>query len=197
MKTEIEAKWLDIDIDEMRKKLKEIGAELVMAERVMRRTMYDFPDKALEKKNGWSRVRDEGNAITMSYKQLDEYSVSGMKEVCLTIDSYDNACLFYESLGMVIKSRQENRRESWKLGDVEIEIDTWPWIPTLVEIEAQDEDELYRVAEKLGLDRKKGLHGGIEPAFQDVYDVTWPEIFGMKEIKFTDIPEWLEGRRKK
>ncbi len=42
MQTKIEAKWLDIDKDELRVKLKKIGAELVESERLMVRSVYDF-----------------------------------------------------------------------------------------------------------------------------------------------------------
>lgn len=47
MQTEIEAKWLDIDLASMRKKLLGIGAELITEERLMTRRVYDYPDKRL------------------------------------------------------------------------------------------------------------------------------------------------------
>jgi len=34
-----------------------------------------------------------------------------------------------------IASYQETRREKWMLDDAEVTIDTWPWIPTFIEIE--------------------------------------------------------------
>ena len=81
MQTEIEAKWLNIDIDAMRNKLKNIGAILVVPERMMTRSPFDFPDFSLEKKHGWVRVRNEGNKTTLSYKQLNDRSLHGTKGV--------------------------------------------------------------------------------------------------------------------
>ena len=81
MQTEIEAKWLDIDLAKMRKRLLEVGAKLFAKERLMTRKVYDYPDKRLEKIGGWIRVRNEGDKITLSYKQLNDRTVHGTKEV--------------------------------------------------------------------------------------------------------------------
>lgn len=196
MQTEIEAKWLNVDKDEVRAKLEAIGAELVQSERLMVRSVYDFTDKSLEAKKGWVRVRNEGDKTTLTYKQLNDRTVHGTKEVNVTVDSYDATCALLEALGMQRRAYQETRRESWKLGDVEIEIDTWPWIPTFVEIEASSEDELKSTAKKLELDYEQALHGSVETAYQVVYDVTELEVDYWPEIKFIDVPDWLENKRK-
>ena len=72
MQTEIEAKFPDINPDELRKKLLEAGAVLVHEERFMRRKVFDYPDSRLEKIGGWVRVRDEGDKVTFTYKQLND-----------------------------------------------------------------------------------------------------------------------------
>ena len=132
MQTEIEAKWLNIDLEPMRKRLLDIGAELVAKERLMTRMVYDYPDKRLEKIGGWIRVRNEGDKITLSYKQLNDRALHGTKEVTVIVDNFEAICSFLDSIGMKSNSFQEMKRESWKLGSVEIELDTWPWIPIFV-----------------------------------------------------------------
>jgi adenylate cyclase class 2 len=144
---------------------------------------------------GWFRVLNEDDKITMSYKQLSDRSVHGTKEVTVVVNDFNVACSFLESIGLVSKSIQETKRESWKLGDSEIELDTWPWIPNFVEIETTSEAELKKTAELLGLDYSKALHGSVETAYQAVYDVTEEEINTWKEIRFTDIPTWLSSKR--
>ena len=195
METEIEAKWLNINIDLMRKKLKTIGAQLVHSERQMKRCTFDFPDKKLHMVNGWVRVRDEGDKVTLSYKQLDDRSLHGTKEVTVVVDSFDQTIHFLKSIGMEEKSYQETKRESWKLGKTEIELDTWPWIPSFIEIEAKSEKELQATAHALSLDYSQALHGSVETAYQDVYDVTDAEIDSWTEIKFGATPEWLLKKR--
>ena len=49
MKTELEAKFLNVDVDKIRVKLKEVGAVLKYSERFMKRKVFDYPDKRLMK----------------------------------------------------------------------------------------------------------------------------------------------------
>jgi len=196
MQTEIEAKWLDIDKGELRAKLKNIGAELVQPERMMVRSVYDFADKSLEAKQGWVRVRDEADKVTLSYKQLNDCTLHGTKEVSVKVDDYQNTCSLLQSIGLQQKSFQETKRESWRFNEVEIEIDTWPWIPSFVEIEANNENDLREVAKKLELDYSEALHGSVETAYIAIYDVTEDEINDWSEIKFTDVPDWLGAKLK-
>lgn len=196
METELEAKWLHIDKDILRASLKQLGATLVKPERMMIRRTFDLPDDRLREIGGWARVRDEGDRITMSYKQLNDRTLQGTKEVTVTVDDFNNACAFLTAIGLTQKSFQETKRESWKLGDTEIELDTWPWIPSFIEIEAKSESELFAVAEKLGLDRSQALHGSVEPAYQAVYNVTEDEIDNWDDIRFSETPSWLAAKRK-
>lgn len=195
MQAEIEAKWLDVDLEKIRQKLADIGAVCVNPERLILRRVYDYPDNRLEESNGWVRVRNEGDKITLSYKQLDDRTLYGTKEVSVLVDDFDKTCNFLEAIGLQSKAFQETKRESWKLGDVEIELDTWPWIPSFIEIEADNEAKLKEVAESLGLDYKNALHGSVELAYQAVYDVTESEIDNWEEILFIDTPDWLLKRK--
>lgn len=197
MQTEIEAKFLNVDADDLRKKLRGIGAVREYEETLMRRKTYDDRDENLRKIGGWVRVRDEGDKITLSYKQLNDRTVHGTKEVTVIVDDFDTANTFMDTIGFVQKSYQETKREKWILNGAEITIDTWPWIPTFVEIEAPDEDSLKNIAAKLGFDWNNALHGSVETAYQAVYDVTEDEIDDWKEILFISVPDWLEERRLK
>ncbi|HEY2004687.1 MAG TPA: hypothetical protein VGH44_06260 [Candidatus Saccharimonadia bacterium] len=61
MHTEIEVKFLDINLDDTRHQSHRLGAELMIPERLMRR--INFESEALTHKNAWVRVRDENNRI--------------------------------------------------------------------------------------------------------------------------------------
>ena len=196
METEIEAKWLSIDAGKLRKILKDIGATLKSPERLMIRRNFDFPGDTLEKVGGWVRVRDEGDKVTMSYKQLNDRTLHGTKEVNIVVGDFHAACTFLESIGLKQVSEQETKRESWRLGDTEIEIDTWPWIPTFVEIEAKCEEDIRKAAALLKLDYADALHGSVEVAYQAEYDVSEEEIDHWDEIKFSELPTWLAIKKK-
>lgn len=188
MTTEIEAKWLNVDPEMLREALKELEAERVHSEMLMRRMNFDFPDKRLQKIGGWARVRDEGFRVTMSYKQLNDRTLHGTKEVGLIVDDFERACDFLNDLGLKPYSYQETKREQWQAGDVAVSIDTWPWIPTFVELEAPDERTLALAADGLGLLMAAALHGSVEVAYKKYFDVTDDEIDGWPEITFTEIP---------
>ncbi len=195
MKTEIEAKWLNANHNQLRRKLAKLGAQLVTPERLLRRKIYDYPDYRLDKSKSWVRVRDEGDKITLSYKQLNDRSLHGTKEITVVVDDFDATCSFLEAIGMTIKSYQETKRESWVLNNSEIELDTWPWIPTLVEIESGSEEELKKTAKLLGLDYSIALHGSVETAYQAEYNVTDEELNKWPEFVFSDIPAWLDAKK--
>ncbi len=150
----------------------------------------------MRNKGGWARVRDEGDRVTMSYKQLNNRGLRGTRETTLVVDSFERAKEFLEDLGLVVKSYQETKRELWRLGEAEITIDTWPWIPTFVEIEAPDESMLWEVAVKLDLPKESALHGSVENVYQRHYDVTEDDVDSWSEMTFIPVPKWLEQKRK-
>ena len=75
MQAEIEAVFLDINKDELRKRLEEFGAELVQPERLMRRTAFDLG------RHEFARVRNEGDKVTMTYKCFTDNTITGAKEI--------------------------------------------------------------------------------------------------------------------
>ncbi len=197
MQTEIEIKFLDIDPTLIRQKLREIGGKLIYPERFMKRKNFDYPDKRLEKIGGWVRLRDEGDKATLSYKQLDDRTLHGTKEIPLEVDNFGKTENFLAAIGLSAFAYQETKREKWTLGHTDITIDTWPWIPMFIEIEGLDEKTLREVVDKLGLDWSKGIHGSVEIAYQNYFDVRDEDIYGADSITFGPVPEWLEAKRRK
>ena len=196
MQTELEAKFLDINIQELRKQLVAVGATLVHSEQLMRRKNFDYPDGSLDKKGAWIRVRDEGDKITLAYKQLLDRTINGTKELSLVIEDFDKISDLLITIGLVLKSYQETKRERWELDEVEITIDTWPWIPSFVELEGGLESKIQEVASKLSLDWTKALHGSVESAYQAYYNVTEEEVNSWQKVIFSDIPESLKKLKK-
>jgi adenylate cyclase class 2 len=131
----------------------------------------------------------------MSFKHCDNRSIEGMKEICLTVDNYDNAIDFLTHAVGKPKALQETYRESWIKDGVEIDIDTWPWVPSFIEIEGPSAESVEKLANELGFKMEDAEYGSVEIVYQQIFDVTEDEINYMPEIKFTDVPEWLEERR--
>ena len=196
MQTEIEAKFLRVDHVAMRSKLRELGATQVAPVRLMRRKNFDFPDFRLEKIGGWVRLRDEGDRTTLAYKQLNDRSLHGTKEVSVTVGNFEATEQFLLAIGLRQHSYQETKRESWEMDGAQIELDEWPWIQPFLEIEANDECSVRAIAQKLGLDWSAAVHGSVEVAYQAEYDVTEQEIDQWAEILFTPVPDWLAAKKR-
>ena len=190
MGNEIEAQFLDINKDEVRKRLKKVGAKLVKPEVLMKRVVFDLGS------HEYARVRDEGGGkIVMTYKNVsDEKSIMGTKEVNVVIDDYENGIMLLKACGLRPKSEEESYRETWMLGEVEICIDTWPWIPTFAEIEGPSEESVWETAEKLGFDKTKAKFGSVDSTYQHYYGID-TDVFNFETPKVTfemEPPEWAK-----
>lgn len=167
MKSEVEAKFLNVNHDELRTKLAKLGAILEHPMRAMRRVVIHTP--AMTEKNAFVRVRDEGSRITITYKQFDEDSIDGAKEHEVEVSDFDAAVGIFTAAGLEYDTFQESRRENWKLGDTEIMLDEWPWLNPYVEIEGPAEESVRTLATKLGFDWADAIFGGVANAYRIQY----------------------------
>lgn len=179
---EIEAKFLNINKDEIRKKLIEVGAILVRPEFNQKRVNFHLP-KEKKSDNRWLRVRDDGGKITLSLKEITGKDISDQKEISSNIDDFDNMVNLLESIGCEKKALTFTKRELWKLSEVEITIDTWPFFEPFTEIEGISEELVKNVAEKLGFNFNEAVFGAVGKLYKDKYNISLDEI----EIKVGDI----------
>jgi adenylate cyclase class 2 len=129
-------------------------------------------------------VRDEQGKITMSYKKVSGNKIEDQKEINLVIDNFENGVEFLEQIGCKKKSYQENKREQWRLGDVEICIDEWPFIEPFVEIEGRSEKDVKDVSEKLIFDYSEAIFGATDVIINKKYGIPLNEINKMPKIVF-------------
>lgn len=167
MNTEIEVKFVDINIDAIRSKLREHGAQLEHPMRLMRRVIIETED--LREKDAFVRIRDEGNKVTLTYKQFDSLSLTGAKEIETTVGSFDDAIAILKQLGLIPMSSQESKRETWKYGSTEVVIDEWPHLRPYIEIEGHSEEEVKLTATSLGFDWKSAVFGDVMAAYRTQY----------------------------
>lgn len=118
-----------------------------LGERFMRRYVYDIAPGDQSK---WIRLRDTGDEITLTVKQITSDAIDGTHEIEVGVDDFAVANALLGVLGFTAKSYQETKRTSFILDGAQVEIDTWPQIPPYLEIEAASKDEVVRVAGLLG-----------------------------------------------
>lgn len=168
MKAEIEVKFLDVSFDDVRTKLKELGAVCEQPMRLMRRVAIDS-DFMRTGKDSFLRVRDEGHRVTMTYKQFDGLSVNGAKEIEVEVSNFEDTVAILGQAGLPAHTMQETKRETWRLGGAEIMLDEWPWLKPYIEIEGESEGVLRDIAAKLGFDWNDAVFGDVMAAYRAEY----------------------------
>lgn len=184
MQREIEAKFLNVDFDQLRPKLKKLGAVCEQPMRTMRRVVIDFKDRNMQKGGlSWIRLRDEGNKVTLTHKTTIEHQFGGTEEIEVVVDSYEKTIEIFKAMGLFVHASQETKRETWKLGEVEIALDEWPWLNPFIEIEASSKNLVQETANKLGFDWEDAVFGSVTT----VYRIQYPKI--TKDEHISEIPE--------
>ena len=126
MAVEYETKVLNIDVEAVKQQLKELGAVFI-GKKNFRRYVYDMNPPQAEKR---MRLRTDGKITTLTIKHID-----GVQEREVGVEDFDQMNALLEQLDYRAKSYQENVRESFILGDCNLEVDSRPLIPAYLEIE--------------------------------------------------------------
>ena len=188
MQTEIEAKFVDVNIDDMRERLRKVGATLEQPMRDMRRALIEEPQHEAE--HSFIRIRDEGDKVTLTYKRHADNAdaqIDSAREIETTVGDFDATVAIFEASGWHFKTYQESRRETWKLGTVEIVIDEWPWIQPYIEIEAGSPEEVQDTAKLLGFDWGDAVFGSVDVMYnRDFPAMTVRGVIDIREVRFGD-----------
>lgn len=138
MSIEVEVKVLDVDLEDVARRLESLGA--VRAATVRQETaVFDHPDGRLLDAGAYVRVRRGGDRTRLAYKGAAEASSADYKiktEIEFDVPDFDQACALLEAIGLARLSFYEKDRTTYRLGDIEFCLDRWPHMPGYLEIEA-------------------------------------------------------------
>ncbi len=191
MDTEFEAKFYPVNKEEYRKKLKEVGAKLVIPERKMIRAIADSRANNLLVRNDYIRVRDEGNLIRLSFKRTADATgrLSDQKEIDVEVSDYDKTIEILKLIGIKFNRIQETLREEWSFKGAQITIDTWPGLETYSEIEADSEENVKKIVRHLGLNWEKRIITAAAEVYAKVYNIGIDEVMEkISNITFKNNP---------
>lgn len=156
---ELETRIFDIDVEEIRKKLKELKAVKVKEEDQIN-NIYDFEDNFLLKQKGYARIRvvyDKLNNRELVFmttkKMLSQGTFKEMEENETIVEDKEAAERIFLSLGLELKQRIKKYRESYKLKDslIEIDINDKSFCPfPYIEIETKSVESLNEILNLLG-----------------------------------------------
>lgn len=162
MSKEIEIKVLNIDVDEIKKKLIEIGAKKVKDE-LQNNIVFDT-DEYLSKNDidGYLRVRsvrdliqkNEHHEFTLKKKLCVDENSRVHEEVETNVENPNVIVKIMEAIGVKVLHTGEKHRESYEFEGILFEIDTWDektYPDPYMEIEVLKEEDLQRAIEYLEL----------------------------------------------
>lgn len=169
MQKEIEAKFFIDDKNFLRSKLEKIGLKLISGEHLMKRKCFHSLDK---NDKSWIRVRNEGNKITMTYKNIVGNTINDVQEIEIIVNNFENACELLSKTNYFEVSYQETLREIWRNNEVEIVIDTWPYLQNYIEIEAKSEELVKKYAKLLDFDfEQEAYFGGVDILYNKQFNI--------------------------
>ena len=166
---EYEVRVLEINIDEIKSKLESFGA-ILQEDVTQKRYVYDFNPVD---PNKWIRLRTNGTKTTLT--------IDGTKEMEIVVDDFDTTNEILNELGYKARNAQENKRIKYDLNGVEVDIDSWPMIPTYLEVEGSSEEEVYKTLELLGIDKDKATSLDVTGIYKDIYNI---DIMKISELTF-------------
>jgi predicted adenylyl cyclase CyaB len=155
--TELEAKFRVATHDDLRRRLSELGA-VRRGVYLETNLLFDLPDASLRTSGKGLRVRRvetlEGApaVATLTFKGPRRPGpLKDREEIETAIDDPSSACAILMALGFEENLLFEKRRETWRLDDVSVELDTLPTLGRFVEIEGPHEAAIQAARQKLGL----------------------------------------------
>jgi len=170
---EFEAKFLDIDLDLLYKKLKALGGVKKQENTIFRRSVFNLCDI----KRGYVRVRDEGNKVTMTAKIYKDPKFPDEYEIEIK-DDFEKGRDFLKSLNLNQKAYHETMRETWRVPFgkkqelCEIAIDRIPGLPLYIEVECKTEKDLKKSIKLLEMDKSKIGYGAYGKVFDTYYGIS-------------------------
>ncbi len=136
--------------------------------------------KNLREQNFHLRARKQGHhhEFTMKYRDSIDKDSKIKRETELSVELTESEWnsikndLYLARIDLV--AVQEKKRLSYKMKEesMQFDIDTWPGIPTYLEIEGAEEDSIKKYIEILGLQKKEKTTASGEELFQR-YDVAF------------------------
>ncbi len=193
MAKEIEAKFFIKNKDEIRNKLLINGLNLARKERLIKRKV--FHNDEIGK---FIRVRDEGDKITMTYKNIIDSTINGVEEVEIIVNDFDSAVELINKTNFKEVAYQETLRETWNNNEVEIDIDTWPFLQSFIEIEAQSENLVRKYTKIFDFNFENDAYfGGVAVLYNKIYNIDKEIVNKLPNITFDNIEleKFLKNKR--
>lgn len=175
---EIETKVLEVNRDEIVEKLRALGAEETQDTRLTV-DWYSIPGTKSDSHPWYLRVRKTAHGMTeISWKSLPTIigNTRQSQEVNVDISDFENGKKLLEAIGLSNYAHQEKDRHSFKFKDWSFDIDTYPGMPTYLEIEGTSVDHVAEAITLLGLENHQSISEGERRLIEEKYGLNWSDM---------------------
>ncbi len=163
MKHEYEATFLSVDVAALQARLTALGATQTFAPCSRARSSRTTPSATASGSASATRAP----CSTLTLKQVtDSTTIDGTTEIETEVTDLHAMADILRHIGLREVRYQENYREEWRLGEVAFDFDTWPDLPTFVEIEGPDEASVRTAAALLDLDYTEARFGSVDEIYK-------------------------------
>lgn len=178
MAHEIETKVLDIDVEDIKKKLEELGAEKLQDMRLS--VDWYRPKGCKDGEEDWYlRIRThKSGRYECTWKGKSEHlGVSRRhKEINFLIDEQEHLADLFEELDLEKYAFQEKDRTSYSYENWQFDIDQYPGMPAFFEIEGNSEEHIKEGMKLLGCVNNRTWNDGEKTLINRVYNLDWNKM---------------------
>lgn len=148
---EFETKVLNIDVVEVVKKLRSLGAK-ERTEFLARRYVFDIDSKDTE----FIRLREMDPKVYLTYKLKPHYKsdIGQTTEIEVEVSDFDKTSQILRKLNFKRIFYIETKHHIFNLNGIEFSIDTWPKLSPLLEVEAKSIEKINEGLDLLGFSGK-------------------------------------------
>lgn len=173
---EIETKILDIDAEEIKSKLKLLGAAEIQETRLVV-DWYGPTGLTHDGDDPWFlRIRtDKHGNSEATWKSNRNFlgATSSHKEINLKVSDENALGNMFLEIGMELYAHQEKDRVSFSFKGWRFDLDKYPGMPAYLEIEGKSEASVQEAIKLLELENKVATPKGERAVIKDNYNLDW------------------------
>ncbi len=172
---EIETKVLEVDVKDIKDKLKSLGAEETQNTRLT--VDWYCIKEAVDGDHPWYlRVRKTSDGKSeISWKSLEKFvgNTRQSEEININVSDFELSKSLLEAVGLVNYAHQEKDRTSFVLKDWNFDLDQYPNMPAYLEIEGNSEDHVGEAIKLLELQNHQAISQGETKLIKEKYGLDW------------------------
>lgn len=175
---EIETKILEVDSNDLAQKLKILGATETKNTRLTV-DWYSLQTVSDDNHPWYLRIRKTSDGKSeITWKSLHEVvgNTRQSKEINLNVSDFEKGKSLFEAIGLVNYAHQEKDRQSFSLKDWSFDIDTYPNMPTYLEIEGKSVEHIKKAIDMLGLENHESISEGERKLIEGRYKLNWKDM---------------------